>query len=79
MAAPALALSEEWRAEGLACRVIEILADPVNPSRRSLPAYQLSARLAFATAAASSIQPGDCPCDWCGQGGSDPIDPQDGE
>lgn len=79
MSAPALAITEEWRAEGLALRVTEILADPANPSRRSLPAYQLSARLAFETAAASSIQPGDCPCDWCGQGDHDPIRPQDGE
>ncbi|MFF5445456.1 hypothetical protein [Streptomyces sp. NPDC012888] len=79
MAAPALALSEEWRAEGLACRVTEILADPANPSQASLPAYRLSARLAFATAAASTAQPGDCPCDWCGQGDHDPIRPTDGE
>lgn len=79
MSAPALAITEEHRAEGLALRVTEILADPANPSRRSLPAYRFAALRAFETAAASTIQPGDCPCDWCGQGGSDPIDPQDGE
>lgn len=57
MTAPALAFVEEHRAEGLATRIVEILADPANPSRRSLPAYQLAARLAFETAAASAEQP----------------------
>lgn len=79
MSAPALAVTEEYRAECLASRINQIATDPANPSQRSLPAYRLSARLAFETAAASTIQPGDCPCDWCGQGGHDPIEPQDGE
>ncbi|MFE2140216.1 hypothetical protein ACFXA3_00350 [Streptomyces sp. NPDC059456] len=79
MSAPALAITEEHRAEGLASRVVEILAEPACQSYRSLPAYQLSARLAFEAAAASTSQPGECPCDWCGQGDSDPIDPQGGE
>jgi hypothetical protein len=57
MAAPSLALSEEWRAEGLACRVLEILADEANPSNCSLPDYRLCARLAFEAAAANTEQP----------------------
>lgn len=61
MSAPALAITEEHRAEGLAGRIAHILADPANPSRRSLPAYQLSARLAFETAAASTEQPAGVP------------------
>ncbi|MFG2412310.1 hypothetical protein [Streptomyces goshikiensis] len=77
MSAPALAITEEHRAEGLTSRILAILADPASPSRRSLPAYQLAARLAFETAAAHADQP--TACDWCGQGGSDPIEPQDGE
>jgi len=61
MAAPTLALMEELRGEGNATRVVEILADEANPSRRSLPAYQLSARLAFETAAANAVQPDGVP------------------
>ncbi|MFZ3473122.1 hypothetical protein ACODT3_10690 [Streptomyces sp. 4.24] len=61
MSAPALAITEEHRAEGLTGRIVAILADPANPSRRSLPAYQLSARLAFETAAASTEQPARIP------------------
>lgn len=78
MSAPALAITEEHRAEGLASCILRILDNPgIAPT--SLPQYREAARLAFETAAASSIQPGDCPCDWCGQGGHDPIRPQDGE
>ncbi|KOU50558.1 hypothetical protein ADK55_18625 [Streptomyces sp. WM4235] len=77
MSAPSLAITEEHRAEGLATRVLDILADPANPSRRSLPAYRFAALRAFETAAASADQP--TACDWCGQSGSDPIEPQDGE
>lgn len=80
MTAPSLAIAEEHRAEGLASRVVAILADPANPSRRSLTAYRLAARLAFETAAANAEQPAILTnCDWCGQGDHDPIDPQDGE
>jgi hypothetical protein len=78
MSAPALAITEEHRAEGLTAWIMRILDNPgIAPT--SLPQYQEAARLAFETAAASSIQPGDCPCDWCGQGDHDPIRPQDGE
>jgi hypothetical protein len=78
MSAPALAITEEHRAEGLTAWIMRILDNPgIAPT--SLPQYQEGVRDAFGTAAASNIQPGDCPCDWCGQGGSDPIDPQDGE
>lgn len=61
MAAPAFALEEEHRAEGNAARVIAILAVETHPSRRSLPAYQLSARLAFEAAAANTEQPAGVP------------------
>ncbi|MFE9844716.1 hypothetical protein [Streptomyces goshikiensis] len=77
MSAPALAITEEHRAEGLTGRILAILADPAHPSRRSQSAYRLAARLAFATAAAHADQP--TACDWCGQGDHDPIRPQDGE
>jgi hypothetical protein len=71
---------EEHRAEGLAGRIVQILADDANPSQRSLPAYRLAARLAFESAAANAEQPAILTnCDWCGQGDHDPIDPQDGE
>lgn len=52
-----LAITEEHRAEGLVARVVEILTDLANPSRLSLPAYQLAARMAFETAAENAVQP----------------------
>lgn len=57
MSAPSLAITEEHRAEGLAARIAHILADPANPSHRSLPAYRFAALRAFETAAASAEQP----------------------
>lgn len=57
MTAPTLALMEERRAEGLAVRAAEIVSTPGHPSAGSLPAYQESARLAFASAAANTVQP----------------------
>lgn len=57
MSAPALAITEEHRAEGLAGRIAHILADPANPSRPILPQYREAARDAFETAAANTEQP----------------------
>jgi hypothetical protein len=55
--APAFALEEEHRGEGLAARAALIASDPFNPSRPSLRFYREAARLAFETAAAHTAQP----------------------
>jgi hypothetical protein len=56
MSAPTLAITEEHRAEGLATRILHILANPdIAPT--SLPQYQAAARDAFETAAANAEQP----------------------
>lgn len=54
--APALAITEEHRAEGLTTRIVEILDHP-DMAPTSLPYYREAARLAFETAAASTEQP----------------------
>lgn len=56
MSAPALAITEEHRAEGLASRILRILDHPgIAPT--SLPQYREAARLAFEAAAANAEQP----------------------
>lgn len=50
--APDFAFEEEVRAEGMAARIVTIMADPRNPSTPSLPVYRACARWAFETAAA---------------------------
>lgn len=55
--APAFAVDEQARAEGLTVRIGCILDDPCNPSRCCLAHYQYAARAAFATAAYHTEQP----------------------
>lgn len=55
--APAFALEEEFRGEGLAARSAAIASDPRNPSLPSLPFYRHAARAAFEAAAAHTVQP----------------------
>ncbi|GGS41494.1 hypothetical protein F2B00_22125 [Streptomyces parvus] len=55
--APAFAFDEQYRAEGLAVRAEEIATTPDHPSAGSLYLYQESARAAFETAAAHTVQP----------------------
>lgn len=55
--APAFALEEEFRGEGLAARSAAIASDPFNPSRPSLPLHRDAARAAFEAAAAHTAQP----------------------
>lgn len=55
--APAFAVDEQNRAEGLAARAEEIITTPGHPSAGSLHLYQESARAAFEAAAAHTVQP----------------------
>lgn len=55
--AEAFACEEQNRADGLAERLGRITADPANPSRGSLPHYQVAYRQASGNAAAHTQQP----------------------
>lgn len=56
--AEALAVAEQFRADGLAARIGEITSSPGHPSAPSLPLYQAAYRDAAGRAAACTAQPG---------------------
>ena len=53
----AFAAEEQWRADGLAARCVEIASTPGHASAGSLPLYQAAYRSAAEAAAETAAQP----------------------